>query len=172
MMGAIYLTIQNEKDYACVVAGIPAAEFGSSSVGVRKPTLSGVAFFVPQSITWATQLVGRVLRGFKPAVSLRSRSSNLASGSPFLFGSKNSETSERRSVAMCAQTHIMVAQAALQKHTKNLIACIDDIDAVKHRIELLLRDYEDDAPAYFTLLSIQKEIERVNGQLYAEAVVA
>jgi len=69
---------------------------------------------------------------------------------------------------MSAQTHIMVAESALKLHTKNLIECVEDLDAVKHRIELLLRDYEDDVPAYFTLLSIQKEIERVTHQLRAE----
>jgi len=165
------LTMDMNWGYACGVAGIPAAEFASSCLGGRKPIFSGVAFFVPQSITWATQLVGRVLRGFMPAVFLDSRSCNLASGSPFLFASENSEYSESGGVAMSAQTHIMVAQSALQKHTKNLIDCVDDLNAVKQRIELLLRDYEDDAPAFFTLLSIQKEIERVNGQLYGEVSV-
>jgi len=100
---------------------------------------------------------------------LWSRYVNSASGSPFLFNIKNSEyIFDQRGAAMSAQTHIMVAQSALQKHTKNLTDCVESLDAVKQRIELLLRDYEDDAPAFFTLLSIQKEVERVNGQLYGE----
>jgi len=67
------LTLAFPVGYNCGVAGIPAAEFNiSKTKGVRKPTLLGVAFFVPQAQfvskqCWATQLVGRVLRGFMPA---------------------------------------------------------------------------------------------------------
>jgi len=67
------LTLAFPRDYNCGVAGIPAAEFNSSKTkGVRKPTLSGVAFFVPlaQFVSkqwWAISWCGRVLRGFMPA---------------------------------------------------------------------------------------------------------
>jgi len=115
------------------------------------------------------QLVWSGAERFYTCRFLWSRYVNSAFGSPFLFDIKNSEYFfDQRGVAMSAQTHIMVAQSALQKHTKNLTACVDALDTVKQRIEFLLRDYEDDAPAYFTLLSIQKEVERVNGQIYGE----
>jgi len=67
------LTLAFPLNYACGVAGIPAAEFDiSKTKGVRKPIFSGVAFFVPQAQVvskqwWATSWCGRVLRGFMPA---------------------------------------------------------------------------------------------------------
>jgi len=106
MMKIQNLTLAFPMDYACGVAGIPAAEFRSSMTeGVRKPIFSGVAFFVPQAQVvskqwWATSWCGRVLRGFMPAdffgLGLRTRHPARL----FCFEAKIASTSLTREVSL------------------------------------------------------------------------
>jgi len=111
------LTLAFPLNYACGVAGIPAAEFNSSMTeDGRKPIFSGVAFFVSQAQVvikqwWATQLVGRVLRGFMPAAFFCRGLLTWHPARLFLFNSGNSEyIYDRRGAAMSAHTQAESAQ--------------------------------------------------------------
>jgi len=135
------LTLEQTQYYACGVAGIPAAEFDiSKTKGVRKPTLSGVAFFVPlaQVVSkqwWATSWCGRVLRGFMPAAFFCRGMSTWHSARLFLFDIKNSEyIYDRRGAAMSAHTQAESAQKIF------LPFSYEDLEGIK--TPLPLYDYQ------------------------------
>jgi len=56
-----------------------------------------------------------------------------------------------------------------QTHNQILTSCIDDFDALSQRIKHMLTSLIDDEPAYFTLLSILNEHQRINKKLRAKS---
>jgi len=174
MYNVVNLTTDRKLGYSCGVAGISAAEFERSMrKDGRKPIFSGVAFFVS-----VPQLVGRMLRGFMPAaVTLFSRSFNLAFGSPFLFERKiGGYFYEKRGAAMGAQKRAKSAQTLKHNHL-TLLESADMLDQLKSRVQFIMNavvqssDWIDEAAGssmYYTLATIADDIQKVSDAVAVE----